>query len=53
MGSADFLWGFDAKQETVALMVPALAKIFECILYVAVNNKVNFLYQTQTVEGIQ
>lgn len=36
--SADFLWVFDAKQESVALMVLVLTKIFECILYVAVKS---------------
>lgn len=34
-------------------MVHVLTKIFGCIFYVAVKSKVNFLYQAQTVEGIQ
>lgn len=34
-------------------MVFVLTKIFECILYIAVKSKVNFLYQAQTVKGIQ
>lgn len=51
--SADFLWVFDAKPKSVALMVFVLTKIFECILYIAVKSKVNFLYQAQTVKGIQ
>lgn len=44
VGSADFLWVFDVKEETVTLVVHVLTKVSKCILYVAVKSKGNFLY---------